>query len=360
MRCRKIVKTAALILAAILGGQTVVAQAAEPFKLFDIKEDMPDGENGYQICRVYDLYPTLDYAKHTCYQIQGTGYLRQENEEDYRAFPVTALGVPEQKTGVSDYRSENAVYYNLFGQMIEPWKEYVAPAGDPFLRDGIQVREILLPCSVGRLEPAVFAGMKELKTIYLPGGLEPLEKFTFYGCENLEEIVFEFLTIRDSTVFTGCKKLRGLEKRTKAIQKPMNIYRKNDMVIDSDKKALIQVTPAAKKITIPASVKEIEPLAFAGCSLKTVKVEKGNKTFAVKGRCLYNKKSGKLILAFGKGSKLTLPARIKKIDKDSMVADYKIKELVIPKKLKRTSGWKQSFIDNNEKVRIYYRGKRLR
>lgn len=115
-----------------------------------------------------------------------------------------------------------------------------------------------------------------------------------------------------------------------------------------------------KKITIPDYVKEIEPLAFAGNNLTTVKGEKGNKTFAVQGRCLYNKKSGKLVLAFGRGSKLTLTKKIKKIDKNAMVSKYEIKKLVMPKKLKRTKGWKQSFTANNEKMKIYYRGKRIR
>lgn len=112
-----------------------------------------------------------------------------------------------------------------------------------------------------------------------------------------------------------------------------------------------RIVKRAEQITIPAGVKGIEPLAFAGCHLKTVKVEKGNKTFAVHGRCLYNKKNGKLVLAFGKGSKLTLSKRIKRIDKDSMAAAYK---------LKWSSGWKNSFVANHNNIKIYYRGKRIR
>lgn len=357
---QKIMKIAAFVLAVTLWVQAPMTQAAEKTGILYTKMFMLDNNKE---CQVYQVYAS-SYEKRNCYKILDTEYrwyYSNGNELEHELVPVTVLGMPEQNNSGIDHMSKKAVYFNLFGRMIEPWEDYVAPAGDPPSWKNIQVRTLILPDTVRKIEPATFAKMPNLKTIYLPQGLDSLEKFTFFGCDNLEEIVFpDSIKINDPTVFMGCAKLRGLEKRTKSIKEPLTLSCENDLVTDFDKKTLIQVTPTAKQITIPATVKEIEPLAFAGSKLTTVKVEKENKTFAVQGRCLYNKKSGKLVLAFGKGSKLTLPKRIKKIDKNAMVTKYKVKELVMPKKLKRTNGWKQSFIDNNEKIKIYYRGKRIR
>lgn len=359
---RSILKIVAFVLAVCLWMQAPITQAAEKIGILHTDAFMLDGNKECQIYRVH----AYSSEKRNCYRILDTEYMRYDANGKELApervwIPVTVLGMPEQNVSGIDYRSKNAVYFNLFGRMIEPWEDYVAPAGDPLTRDGTKIHTIFIPNSVSRFEPAVFARMTDLKTIYLPQGLDSLEKFTFLDCENLEEIVFpDSIEIKDSTVFMGCKKLKGLEKRTKSIKEPLTLSYENDLVTDFDKKTLIQVTPTAKQITIPATVKEIEPLAFAGCNLKTVKVEKGNKTFAVQGRCLYNKKNGKLVLAFGKGDKLTLSKKIKRIDKDSMVAKYKVKKLVLPKKLKRASGWKTAFIENNRNVKMYYCGKRIR
>lgn len=359
---RRILKMVAFVLAISLWMQAPMTQAAEQIGILNTEAFMLDDSKECQIYRVY----AYSSDKRNCYRILDVEYMRydasgKELAQEGVLIPVTVLGMPEQKASGMDYRSKNAVYFNLFGRMIEPWEDYVAPAGDPLTRDGMKVHTIYTPNSVRRFEPAVFARMTDLKTIYLPRCLGSLEKFAFLDCENLEEIVFpDSIQINDSTVFMGCKKLKGLEKRTKSIKEPLTISYENDLVMDFAQKTLIQVTPTAEQITIPAGVKEIEPLAFAGCHLKTVKVEKGNKTFAVHGRCLYNKKNGKLVLAFGKGSKLTLSKKIKRIDKDSMAAVYKLKKLVMPKKLKCTSGWKNSFVANNNNIKIYYRGKRIR
>lgn len=133
-----------------------------------------------------------------------------------------------------------------------------------------------------------------------------------------------------------------------------------NMVINQTEKTLIQVMPDAKKITIPAEVKWIEPTAFKNCSLKTVKVAKKNKSFAVHKRCLYRKKEGQLVLVFGKGSTVTLSKKIKEIGEDVATAKYKIKKLIIPKKMERYDNWKKPYVTNNKKVKIYYCGKLIR
>ena len=61
--------------------------------------------------------------------------------------------------------------------------------------------------------------------------------------------------------------------------------------------------PDAKKITIPKKREmDIEAAAFKNTSIKTLKVSKKNKYFAVHKRCLYRKAEKELIYVFGKGS----------------------------------------------------------
>ena len=118
--------------------------------------------------------------------------------------------------------------------------------------------------------------------------------------------------------------------------------------------------PDAKKIIIPKNVKNIEAVAFVNTNIKSVKVAKKNKKFSVHKRCLYEKKTGELVYIFGKGSVLKLSAKIKKISGDAVVAKAKLKKLIISHKVKRYNNWKKPFVKNNKKIKIYYRGKRVK
>ena len=172
--------------------------------------------------------------------------------------------------------------------------------------------------------------------------------------------------MKDDGVIVDVKKSEGLTvKKYEGIITTK--YLKNDtltfsgnMVINQTEKTLVQVMPGAKKITIPKSVKWIEATAFKNTSIKTVKVSKKNKYFAVHKRCLYRKAEKELVYVFGKGSTLTLSKKIKQISEDVVVTKAKLKKLIISHKVKRYNNWKKPFVKNNKKIKIYYRGKRVK
>ena len=172
--------------------------------------------------------------------------------------------------------------------------------------------------------------------------------------------------MKDDGVIVDVKKSEGLTvKKYEGIITTK--YLKNDtltfsgnMVINQTEKTLIQVMPDTKKITIPKSVKWIEPAAFKNTSIKTLKVSKKNKYFAVHKRCLYRKAEKELVYVFGKGSTLTLSKKIKQISEDVVVTKTKLKKLIISHKVKRYNNWKKPFVKNNKKIKIYYRGKRVK
>ena len=242
-------------------------------------------------------------------------------------------------------------YITFFGDIIEPWHG-VTP-------QKVNVNKIIMPDSVETIGKAAFSYVSSLKYVYLSKQIKEINEFVFVGCKNLEKIDFPIsVQILGTKVFQGCKKLAGLNHETKNLKNDTLTFSGN-MVINQTEKTLIQVMPDAKKITIPKSVKWIEPTAFKNTSIKTVKVSKKNKYFAVHKRCLYRKAEKELVYVFGKGSTLTLSKKIKEISEDVVVTKAKLKKLIISHKVKRYNNWKKPFVKNNKKIKIYYRGKRI-
>ena len=243
-------------------------------------------------------------------------------------------------------------YITFFGDIIEPWHG-VTP-------QKVNVNKIIMPDSVETIGKAAFSYVSSLKYVYLSKQIKEINEFVFVGCKNLEKIDFPIsVQILGTKVFQGCKKLAGLNHETKNLKNDTLTFSGN-MVINQTEKTLIQVMPDAKKITIPKSVKWIEPTAFKNTSIKTVKVSKKNKYFAVHKRCLYRKAEKELVYVFGKGSTLTLSKKIKEISEDVVVTKTKLKKLIISHKVKRYNNWKKPFVKNNKKIKIYYRGKRVK
>lgn len=279
--------------------------------------------------------------------------------ETMQGVPVTCVGITAELSNEIDAeKCDWGVYYNLFYEELEPHYDY-GKRPSPLITN---VRSIVLPDTVKEMGSAVFACMNNLQYIHLPKEITSLSNYMFYGCRDLQKIDFpsKIKVPANSTALQFCDGLKGLMEEVEFRREGMTIISRGDLLINQSEKTLIQVMPTATQITIPSNVKGIEPSAFYNSSLRKVKVAKKNKYFAVNKRCLYNKKTGKLILVFGKGSTMTLSKKIKKIGKDVMVANYKIKKLVLPKAVKRKSGWKKPFISNNKKIKIFYRGKRIR
>ena len=176
---------------------------------------------------------------------------------------------------------------------------------------------------------------------------------------NAVQSLCMIVKVEAKEAFTGCSKLAGLAYITKHLDGDTLSF-SNNMVIDLTEKDLVQVMPDAKKIIIPKNVKDIEATAFVNTNIKTLKVSKKNKYLATHKRCLYQKKSGELIYVFGKGSTLTLSKKIKKLSEDVVVTKAKLKKLIISHKVKRYNNWKKPFVKNNKKIKIYYRGKRVK
>lgn len=305
---------------------------------------------------VYHAYLSKDKKESWIYKAD----LQDKQKSLDIIFPETIQGIPVTCVGmtselfyeIDEWASDMGVYYNLFSEELEPHYDY-GKRPSPLITN---VHSVVLPDTIKEMGPAAFACMSNLRYVHLPQKIKSLTSYMFYGCRDLQKIDFpsKIKVPANSTALQFCDGLKGLMEEVEFRREGMTIIREGNLLINQSEKILIQVMPTATQITVPANIKEIVPSAFTNSSLKKVKVAKNNKYFAVHKRCLYGKKDGKLLLAFGKGSTLTLSGKVKKIDKSSMVTKYKIKKLVIPKKIKRIGKWKKPYIANNKKVKINY------
>lgn len=336
----------------LLQGTTSQASSID---FWDITKEYTVEENNVR----YHVYLSKDKKDSWIYRIELLDRYKVLDlviPEKIQGATVTCLGVTSELSSVWDEIEYHDCYYTLFGEIIEPWHDYGGPDAKIY-----NVRSIVMPDTIDEIGSAAFACMVNLRYVHISKKVTTLQNYSFYGCRDLQKLECgEEVELPNALIFQYCNGLKGLMEESEFRREGMIISYKHNMIFNKEEKILVQVMPSAKSITIPANVKEIEPSAFIGSSLKSVKVAKKNKYFAVQGRCLYRKKDGKLILVFGKGSKLSLSKKVKKIDKKVKVTRYAIKKLVIPQKLKRGSGWKKPFIANNGNIKIYYRGKKIR
>ena len=350
----KILGVLAAAFAALIMFRSFTAQASS-LERWDLTKEYTIESNSVR----YHAYLTKDKKESWIYKaelLDTKKVLNIQFPKRIEGVPVTCLGETNEYFGTRDLSKDDS-YHNIFDKYIEPWHDYDERPSSEVMN----VRTIVIPDSVDEVGLAAFACIGSLQYIHLPQNLTSLSSYMFYGCYNLERIEFPpKVKTPDSSVFLFCDGLKGLMEEVEFRREGMTILCQGDLLINESEKTLIQVMPAAKSITIPANVKGIEPAAFTNSSLQKIKVAKKNRYFAVHKRCLYNKKNGKLVLAFGKGETLRLSKKVKKIGKDTMITKYKLKKVVISRKIKRASGWKKPLIANNKKIKIYYRGKRIR
>ena len=74
-----------------------------------------------------------------------------------------------------------------------------------------QIREIVLPDSIKRVEEYAFRGCTALKSINLPDGMTVILRGLFYGCTSLENIVIpDSVRVIEEEAFYGCSSLKDI------------------------------------------------------------------------------------------------------------------------------------------------------
>ena len=115
-------------------------------------------------------------------------------------------------------------------------------------------------------------------------------------------------------------------------------------------------TSYADKITIPASVNEIEKDALSLRKAPKIILHKKNRIFIKKNDGIYNNKTGILACIIVDDNQVVIPEKVKEINEDISVMGRSktIKKLIFPVSLKRLSGaWKRQI--HKYKI-IYFKG----
>lgn len=177
-----------------------------------------------------------------------------------------------------------------------------------------------------KLGKQVFKNCKSLVRLSLPGQLKTIPEATFYQCTKLEKVnIPKTVSIIKKNTFWGCSSLKNFRLNK-------NIYAIGDQVFAQSGLRKITLNEKLqfvgngafrgtkleklkfhnkvtyignrlfadcrklKTISIPASVKGINPGAFNNCiSLREINVAEGNKNYSSQNGVLYNKEKTRLI-----------------------------------------------------------------
>lgn len=228
--------------------------------------------------------------------------------------------------------------------------------------------------------------MDALKEVKLPNALTELGNSAFYGCDQLKKVTIgTSLTSLNTNAFEDCPKLK-----TVRVSKGNHVlYAKDNMLINKQKKSVIWIAPAKKKVVIPngtkaigdycfydskaeslvipKSVKKIGKKALEASNLEKIRLKKGNKVYAKDGSCIYKKKTKELVVVTASkgGQVVKISPKVKKITRDAMTAgdnfivndgsslDY----IVIPTSTTLCDSWYQFY--RGSSCDIVFLGKKL-
>lgn len=291
---------------------------------------------------------------------------------------VTRLGytMDAEKEPDSDY------ILNLFGIPVEDYHNW-----DGSSKKVNDIKTLIIPDSVNKIQNAAFSGMDSLKTITIPDDVETIGSIMFYGCDKLKTVQLpEKLKELNASAFRDCPKLCSL----KLSSKNKNYQISKQCIIKKKSKTLTYVLPFGKKVDIPDGVKKIKAYAFNNCisstvnisasvteiecdafhqaslkqniKIKDVFVSEKNKVYAKDGQCIYNKKNKSLSVAIvnNKGI-LNISDKVKNLTKTySMVncdtEEKYLEKVVFPKYLKTVSVPAFSLLSQAKTV--YFTGKK--
>ena len=230
------------------------------------------------------------------------------------------------------------------------------------------------------LESTALSGLRKVKSITIPDGVQKISAETFYGCKSLKEVKLpkSLASFDNYTSFSACPKLSKVtlskENKSFKMQKGLLLNKKGTK--------LIWAVPAKNKITVPDSVtsiadnalkagkatsvylgkkvKMIGKDAIAGKKITKVSIAKKNKSIAKQGQCIYEKKSGKLLIAVAKKNVVKIGNKVKLISEDaSLCGSRQLKKLDIGASVKTLQGawgefYRAGYVTT---TKVYFRSK---
>ena len=112
------------------------------------------------------------------------------------------------------------------------------------------------------------------------------------------------------------------------------------------------------KITLPASMKSIAGQIFTMDKNCEITIAKGNKTLAKQKNCIYNKKTGRLLVAkVNKKGVLKIASKVKVLGAKTSVIGGDVKKIIVPKTVKKLKKDCFVFPMKGNEISIFLKGK---
>ncbi len=298
------------------------------------------------------VWNTGETATVTKGQFKFYAYLSSEGDQSW-VYKVTGkqkkvkspkkLVFPKKINGAAVTKVGSATTDDFTKSIFDVWVEHAHDADGytPLLE---KISEMTLPDTVTEIVNSAFSGMHALTSVKIPDKVEVLPGSVFYGSKNLKKLQLP-KNLKEIDIYSGfddCPKLSVITLS----QKNPNFSVKNKMLLSKDKKKLVWVLPAKKKVTVPDTVEEIGENSFLRSQVTEVKLgknvsilpsmclnskkvkkitlDKKNKSLAKDGQCIYHREDNSFAVGIAKNKKLVISSKITKITEDYSICGVRL------------------------------------
>lgn len=286
--------------------------------------------------------------------------------------PVTRIGYGTELYDAHDLDC----YYTIFYTSLEPWHN----AYDTDVKAD-SIVSIKFPATLTRIDVGAFCGLKKLKKLEIPDGVETLPSYIFAACPKLTEVKLPAgLKSFNVEAFDKSKAIKKLSVPSESTEFRI----KKGYLLSKDSKKIVWAPPALKKVSIPGgvtklnygalcdsqakeviipkSVRNIGAEALSGAKIKKITLKKGNKAYKMDRGCIYKKSDKSLIAILVKKRWAKISSKVKVLGDGISIMGVrarKIKRVNIPKSVQRVTGDWEFFNDHGLvcSAVVYFHGK---
>lgn len=269
--------------------------------------------------------------------------------EEFDDAPVVRIGKP----------GKGNEYYTVVGTTVCPDNnkdgEYSDLDGEDLKSASKMknVKEIVLPDTVERLEEGSFSGFKNLEKINLPDGIKSLTPYLFYGCYHICEFGLEGINshYKNENDFI-IKKSTG-----DILYAPLGL---SNMKVPEGVRTLPKYFlrySSVKKISLPKSLASIGNYALDGPELESISLDEGNKKYKERIGCIVTSNEKRLVAVASETGIISIPEKVTSLGAGiSMGKRGSLKRILIPKSVKKLKkGWQSLYLcSHSEDVELRF------
>ena len=269
--------------------------------------------------------------------------------EEFDDAPVVRIGKP----------GKGNEYYTVVGTTVCPDNnkdgEYSDLDGEDLKSASKMknVKEIVLPDTVERLEEGSFSGFKNLEKINLPDGIKSLTPYLFYGCYHICEFGLEGINshYKNENDFI-IKKSTG-----DILYAPLGL---SNMKVPEGVRTLPKYFlrySSVKKISLPKSLASIGNYALDGPELESISLDEGNKKYKERMGCIVTSNEKRLVAVASETGIISIPEKVTSLEAGiSMGKRGSLKRILIPKSVKKLKkGWQSLYLcSHSEDVELRF------